>query len=229
MPSCIAPHTCLTRSRHHRCVSLVSSELYVVCSFTMPPSGVKFSHFVRLGIRPLLQWLDLQTPQLNMANGAAPSWHLVPRGKHGLRLTQLWTNDALWQALDRPSRGLGHGKYRHGSHRCVSWQLQPGDWAFYDSWIVSDIFSNSAISSYALEKFPQQATCVSAILNMWRTCGGFAVGYFQPAWIQRNGTGLVFGIQAAILCTAVVLTITPVLVWERRRWSRVAVEANAGP
>ncbi|KAJ5549705.1 hypothetical protein N7535_002358 [Penicillium sp. DV-2018c] len=86
-----------------------------------------------------------------------------------------------------------------------------------------------AFSSYALEKFPQQATCVSAILNMWRTCGGFAVGYFQPAWIQRNGTGLVFGIQAAIVCTAVALTITPVLVWERRRRSRVATEINAGP
>ncbi|KAJ5808960.1 hypothetical protein N7474_010229 [Penicillium riverlandense] len=74
-----------------------------------------------------------------------------------------------------------------------------------------------AISAYALEKYPGQATCVSAILNMWRTCGGFAVGYFQPAWIARNGLGLVFGIQAIVVCVAIVLTITPVLLWRRSR------------
>lgn len=52
---------------------------------------------------------------------------------------------------------------------------------------------------------------------MWRTCGGFAVGYFQPEWIVRNGLGLVFGIQAIIVCIAVVLTITAVLLVERRK------------
>ncbi|KAJ5131691.1 hypothetical protein N7448_005849 [Penicillium atrosanguineum] len=74
-----------------------------------------------------------------------------------------------------------------------------------------------AITAYALEKYPNQSTCVSAILNMWRTCGGFAVGYFQPEWIVRNGLGLVFGIQAIVVCIAVVLTITPVLLVERRK------------
>jgi hypothetical protein len=80
---------------------------------------------------------------------------------------------------------------------------------------------NSAISAYALEKYPEQSTCVSAILNMWRTCGGFAVGYFQPAWIERNGLALVFGIQAAVVCAAIVLTITPVFLWERKRRMQV--------
>ncbi|KAJ6035779.1 hypothetical protein N7540_000058 [Penicillium herquei] len=74
-----------------------------------------------------------------------------------------------------------------------------------------------AITAYALEKYPDQSTCVSAILNMWRTCGGFAVGYFQPAWITRNGVGLVFGIQAAVVVVAIILTITPVIVFERKR------------
>lgn len=55
---------------------------------------------------------------------------------------------------------------------------------------------------------------------MWRTCGGFAVGYFQPAWIVRNGLGLVFGIQAAIVVTAAILTVTPVLLWDQKRRSR---------
>lgn len=53
------------------------------------------------------------------------------------------------------------------------------------------------------------------------------MGYFQPAWIQRNGIGLVFGIQAAILCVAVVLTITPVFLWEWKRRLRVDAEAEA--
>jgi hypothetical protein len=79
-----------------------------------------------------------------------------------------------------------------------------------------------AITAYALEKYPEQSTCVSAILNMWRTCGGFAVGYFQPAWIARNGMGLVFGIQAIVVCIAVILTIVPVLLVERRKQLQVA-------
>jgi hypothetical protein len=82
--------------------------------------------------------------------------------------------------------------------------------------------NDRAITAYALEKYPDQSTCVSAILNMWRTCGGFAVGYFQPEWIVRNGLGLVFGIQAIVVCTAVVLTITPVLLVERRRQSQAS-------
>lgn len=72
------------------------------------------------------------------------------------------------------------------------------------------------ITSYALAKYPENSSCVSAILNMWRTCGGFAVGYFQPAWIARNGLGLVFGIQAVVVCVAIILSITPVILWGHR-------------
>lgn len=43
------------------------------------------------------------------------------------------------------------------------------------------------------------------------------MGYFQPAWIERNGLGLVFGLQAVIVVVAVILTITPVLLWEKKR------------
>lgn len=50
---------------------------------------------------------------------------------------------------------------------------------------------------------------------MWRTCGGFSVGYFQPSWIARDGAGVVFGIQAAIVATCIVLTIVPVIVSQR--------------
>jgi len=50
---------------------------------------------------------------------------------------------------------------------------------------------------------------------MWRTCGGFSVAYFQPAWIARDGAGVVFGIQAAIVVICAILTITPILVLEK--------------
>lgn len=74
-----------------------------------------------------------------------------------------------------------------------------------------------AITAYALEKYPSHSTTVSAILNMWRTCGGFSVGYFQASWIARNGVGVVFGIQAAVVVAGVVLFIVPVFMFSRRR------------
>lgn len=56
---------------------------------------------------------------------------------------------------------------------------------------------------------------------MWRTCGGFSVGYFQAGWIARNGVGTVFGIQAAVVVAGAVIFIVPVFVFSRRRgWSR---------
>ena len=110
---------------------------------------------------------------------------------------------------------MGNGEYRHGCDNCVS--SSPADSPCHLPYLTCLL---SAISAYALEKYPQQATCVSAILNMWRTCGGFAVGYFQPAWILRNGLGLVFAIQAAIVIVAAILTISPVFIWERRRRSQ---------
>ncbi|KAJ5112056.1 hypothetical protein N7532_000101 [Penicillium argentinense] len=93
-------------------------------------------------------------------------------------------------------------------------------WAMVNVGMVGTIV---AITAYALEKYPYHATTVSAILNMWRTCGGFAVGYFQPAWIERCGLGLVFGLQAVVVVFCVVLTIVPVFIRERR-----ATTARAG-
>ncbi|KAJ5915285.1 hypothetical protein N7454_011039 [Penicillium verhagenii] len=96
-------------------------------------------------------------------------------------------------------------------------------WIMVNTGLVASIV---AITAYALEKYPGQATCVSAILNMWRTCGGFAVGYFQPAWIARNGVGLVFGIQAIIVVVAAILTITPVFLRERNQGHLEDTEAD---
>ncbi|KAL1965295.1 hypothetical protein VTN77DRAFT_5897 [Rasamsonia byssochlamydoides] len=82
------------------------------------------------------------------------------------------------------------------------------------------IASTVAITAYALEKYPQYSTSVSAIINMWRTCGGFSVAYFQASWIARDGVGVVFGVQAAVVAAGIILTIVPVLVLEKRKLAR---------
>ncbi|KAH8432916.1 putative MFS transporter [Aspergillus melleus] len=79
------------------------------------------------------------------------------------------------------------------------------------------ISSTVSITAYALEKYPDQSTVVSAIINAWRTASGFSVGYFQPAWIARNGIAAVFGTQIAVVMAVLVLTITPVIVLERKK------------
>jgi nitrate reductase gamma subunit len=77
-----------------------------------------------------------------------------------------------------------------------------------------------AITAFALEKYPNQAAVVSAIINMWRTCGGFAVGYFQPSWIARDGVAAVFGTQAAVVAVCVILLIGSAILLGRRAAQR---------
>lgn len=90
-------------------------------------------------------------------------------------------------------------------------------------WIMVNlgmVASTVAITAYALDKFPSHSTTVSAIINMWRTCGGFSVAYFQASWIARNGVGVVFGVQAAIVVAGAVLTLVPVFLLARDNTSR---------
>ncbi|PYI32135.1 polyamine transporter [Aspergillus indologenus CBS 114.80] len=91
--------------------------------------------------------------------------------------------------------------------------------------VAGMVASTVSITSYALEKYPEQSTVVSAIINAWRTASGFSVGYFQPAWIQRDGVAAVFGTQAAVVVANMILTITPVIVMGRRKAARKATLA----
>jgi hypothetical protein len=81
----------------------------------------------------------------------------------------------------------------------------------------ADICLYRSITSYALDKYPDQSTVVSAIINGWRTASGFSVGYFQPTWIAKNGLAAVFATQAGVVVAVLVLTITPVIVIEGKR------------
>ena len=82
-----------------------------------------------------------------------------------------------------------------------------------------------AITAFALEKYPNQAAVVSAIINMWRTCGGFSVGYFQPSWIAKDGVAAVFATQAAVLVVCVILLIGSAI-WLGRRAAGVKTAAD---
>ncbi|KIX94741.1 uncharacterized protein Z520_09431 [Fonsecaea multimorphosa CBS 102226] len=73
-----------------------------------------------------------------------------------------------------------------------------------------------AITAFALEKYPTHSAVVSAIINMWRTCGGFAVGYFQPSWIAKDGVAAVFATQAAVVAVCAVILIGATI-WLGRR------------
>ncbi|CAI7637568.1 unnamed protein product [Penicillium bialowiezense] len=135
------------------------------------------------------------------------------------RHQSIWRTELRLHGVWFPIGSMACGLLTYGltMHFGKHWIGLAVGWVMVNIGMVATIV---AISAYALERYPEQATCVSAILNMWRTCGGFAVGYFQPAWIVRNGLGLVFGIQAAIVVAAAILTVTPVLLWERKRRSQ---------
>ncbi|KAK6828955.1 hypothetical protein RU639_003213 [Aspergillus parasiticus] len=83
--------------------------------------------------------------------------------------------------------------------------------------VAGMIASTVSITAYNLEKYPDQSTVVSAIINAWRTASGFSVGYFQPAWIASSGISAVFGTQVAVVVAVLILTITPVIVIEGRK------------
>ncbi|KAL4756149.1 putative MFS transporter [Aspergillus foveolatus] len=91
--------------------------------------------------------------------------------------------------------------------------------------VAGMIASTVSITSFALDKYPDQSTVVSAIINGWRTASGFSVGYFQPTWIAKNGLAAVFATQAGVVVAVLVLTITPVIVIEGRR-ARAKGESN---
>lgn len=43
------------------------------------------------------------------------------------------------------------------------------------------------------------------------------MSYFQPPWIAKNGVAVVFGVQAAVVATAAILLIIPVILIGRRK------------
>ncbi|OJD35361.1 mfs transporter [Diplodia corticola] len=82
----------------------------------------------------------------------------------------------------------------------------------YGVYAVAQMAVPVAIIAYLLDVFPDHSVITSAIINFWRTTGGFCVGYFELKWIARTGAGATFGTQAALL-VASFLTIIAVQIW----------------
>lgn len=92
-------------------------------------------------------------------------------------------------------------------------------WGMY---VVGVMMATVAITAYALDSYPTASSEVAGLLNFARVVSGFAVGYFQNPWGQKEGFGLSFGIQAIVVAAAVLILVA-LQIWGPR-W-----RAKAGP
>ncbi|KAF8918897.1 MFS general substrate transporter [Mucidula mucida] len=67
-----------------------------------------------------------------------------------------------------------------------------------------------AVYAYCNDCFPKHQGEISALVNLARTLGGFAVAYFQVPWAEKNGALQTFGCEAAIV-TGLFFLIVPIL------------------
>ncbi|KAF8067571.1 MFS general substrate transporter [Lyophyllum atratum] len=65
-----------------------------------------------------------------------------------------------------------------------------------------------AVYAYLNDCFPKHQGEVSALINLARTLGGFAVAYFQVPWAAKHGALQTFGVEAAIV-TGLFLLVVP--------------------
>ena len=67
--------------------------------------------------------------------------------------------------------------------------------------------------AYANDSFPKHGGEISALINLARTLGGFAIAYYQVPWATKNGALQTFGVEAAIV-VALFFLIVPALQWK---------------
>ncbi|KZT10572.1 MFS general substrate transporter [Laetiporus sulphureus 93-53] len=72
------------------------------------------------------------------------------------------------------------------------------------------VFCTVAVYAYCNDCFPDRQGEISALVNLARTLGGFAVDYFQVPWATQDGALQTFGVEAAIVA-ALFLLIVPAL------------------
>jgi len=94
---------------------------------------------------------------------------------------------------------------------CFEYKLNVGGLVM--GWFLAEfgiLLSTVCIYNYLNNCFPAYNGEVSAIVNFWRTLGGFAVPYFQVDWATANGAVQTFGVEAAI-SLGLFLLIIPLL------------------
>ncbi|KAI0318085.1 major facilitator superfamily domain-containing protein [Amylostereum chailletii] len=72
---------------------------------------------------------------------------------------------------------------------------------------LATMINTVAVYAYANDCFPKNQGEISALINLSRTLGGFAVAYFQVPWATKNGALQTFGCEAAIVAGLFVLFV----------------------
>ncbi|KAK0192754.1 major facilitator superfamily domain-containing protein [Armillaria mellea] len=80
-----------------------------------------------------------------------------------------------------------------------------------------------AIYAYCNDCFPKQQGEVSALINLARILGGFAIAYFQVPWATKHGALQTFGCEAAIVAGLFVLIIPAIQIHGRSLRERFSV------
>lgn len=75
---------------------------------------------------------------------------------------------------------------------------------------VAIMVNTVAVYAYVNDCFPTLQGEISALVNLFRTLGGFSVAYFQVPWASKHGALQTFGVEAAIVA-ALFLLIIPAL------------------
>jgi len=81
--------------------------------------------------------------------------------------------------------------------------------------VFSVMIGTVAVYAYCNDCFPKHQGEISALVNLARTLGGFAVAYFQVPWALGHGAIQTFGCEAAIV-VGLFLLIVPFLQWKGR-------------
>lgn len=80
---------------------------------------------------------------------------------------------------------------------------------------MSIMVNTVAVYAYANDAFPKHQGEISALINLFRTLGGFAVAYFQVPWAEKHGALQTFGCEGAIVA-GLFLLFVPFTQWKGR-------------
>ncbi len=86
----------------------------------------------------------------------------------------------------------------------LSWPALACGWAMY---VVGIMISAVGITTYLLDCYSTASGEMSALINLARILGGFAVGYFQLDWGLKAGFDVSFGVQGGILGASTIIIL----------------------
>lgn len=74
----------------------------------------------------------------------------------------------------------------------------------WGSFTIGVMLASVAVTTYAIDSYPNAPGEVSGFINFMRVIGGFTVGYYQQPWGAKVGYDTSFGTQAAICALSLV-------------------------